>query len=422
MALRTRTRYYARINSSNYTRRFALSSVLVALLAVTLGAQVAGASDWTIKGKTLSELKLSEESTSVSSGAIKISVPSLSATTECLSGTGSGKILAAGTSQFSLSLKSCSVSGVAGCTVSEPLTIKGKAESTVTDSLYDKVTAQEGETLATIVYTGKSCTLPKESKLTGSFAIQVPREEAVEYPLTASESISKEANAELVKEGKAELSLKSGEKEAHLSGEMKSTLSGANASQPQVQNGAGWMCEEAVVTCPAGKRRAATTTIVKMENEVEMRFTYGANVATCQSSIMKGPLAANAVVTVSLTTVQFTTCGLNCNTSVTTPMTMTMFPLAIPRGGGYGLFRLSELDITLNCFSLSCSYQVETAVLDRTFLSFSTGTTAKYQAVSIPMKLLAGAGCPATGTWSGVTAGNFIKYKFTEPTPFFITF
>lgn len=383
---------------------------------------MASASDWTIAGKTLSELKLSEESISLSSGAIKISVPSLSATTECLSDTGSGKILAAGTSQFSLSLKSCSVSGVAGCTVSEPLTIKGKTESTVTDSLYDKVVAQEGETLATIVYTGKSCTLPKESKLTGSFALQAPREEAIEYPLTASEAISTEANAELTKEGKATLSLKFGEKEARLSGEVKSTLSGANASQPQVQNGAGWMCEEAVVTCPAGKRRPATTTIVKMENEVEMRFTYGGNVATCQSSIMKGPLTANAVVTVSLTTVAFTTCGVNCNTSVATPVTMQMFPLAIPRGGGYGLFRLSNLDITLNCFTLSCTYQVKTGDLGRTFLSFSTGATNKYQIASVPMTLNAGVGCPATGTWSGVTTGNFIKYKFTEPTPFLITY
>jgi hypothetical protein len=157
-------------------------------------------------------------------------------------------------------------------------------------------------------------------------------------------------------------------------------------------------------------------------NEVEMRFTYGANVATCQSSIMKGPLTANAVVTVSLTTVQFTTCGLNCNTSVATPVTMQMFPLAIPRGGGYGLFRLGNLDITLNCFTLSCTYQVKTGDLGRTFLSFSTGATNKYQIASVPMTLNAGVGCPATGTWSGVTTGNFIKYKFTEPTPFFITY
>jgi RHS repeat-associated protein len=180
--------------------------VLVAIAVMALGiaalcAGTAAAASWTIEGKTLSELGLSEESVTSAATSMSIEVPKISLKVECELEKGTGKIFSAGTDEATMELSKCKVAKAAACTVTTPITLKVKTELLKKAGIvYDVLKPLTGETIGTFTIKGEECAFgpSKEFKLTGSTAGQLELEEAVKEGLGFSKAIAEAAGTSML--------------------------------------------------------------------------------------------------------------------------------------------------------------------------------------------------------------------------------
>jgi RHS repeat-associated protein len=177
----------------------ALTLLLAVALSVAVWASTASAAVWTIEGKTLGELGLSEESVASTATPMTIEVPKLSLKVECELEKGTGKIFAASTDEATMELSKCKVVGSKVCTVTEPIVLKVKTELTKKAGIvYDVLKPLAGEVIGTLTVKGEECAFPKELKLTGSTAGQLSLEEAAKQGLGFSKAIAEAAGTSML--------------------------------------------------------------------------------------------------------------------------------------------------------------------------------------------------------------------------------
>lgn len=172
---------------------------LMLAIGALLAASASGAS-WTIEGKTLSELGLSEETVTSSATSMSIEVPKISLKVECELEKGTGKIIAASTDEATMELSKCKVGAAKLCTV-EPFTLKVKTELIKKAGIvYDVLKPLTGETIGTFTIKGEECAFgpKKEFKLTGSTAGQAELGEAVKEGLGFSKAIAETAGTSML--------------------------------------------------------------------------------------------------------------------------------------------------------------------------------------------------------------------------------
>lgn len=171
----------------------------MALLTAAACASTASAAAWTIEGKTLGELGLSEESVTSTATPMSIEVPKLSLKVECELEKGTGKIFAASTDEATMELSKCKVVGSKVCTVTEPIVLKVKTELIKKAGIvYDVLKPLTGEVIGTLTLKGELCPFPKELKLTGSTAGQLELGEAVKQGLGFSKAIAEAAGTSML--------------------------------------------------------------------------------------------------------------------------------------------------------------------------------------------------------------------------------
>lgn len=210
----------------------AIATAVALILSFSIGT--AQAADWVIGGQPLTVLGIGSESTTSKGGKFEIATTfgagNLPITIACTSESGSGEIIkgSGATGKASMTLKSCTVKGVEGCTVHST----GQSAGTILLSGSTKFFALEVESnerpyeelslAADLAFTG--CILPEEVELKGTTAAEVPlgEEELIERPQKFSEAIVKASGV---------AGLKFGAKSAYLTGEDTEVLSGAHAGE-----------------------------------------------------------------------------------------------------------------------------------------------------------------------------------------------
>ncbi|HKT83978.1 MAG TPA: RHS repeat-associated core domain-containing protein [Solirubrobacterales bacterium] len=172
---------------------------LILAIGALLSAGASGAA-WTIEGKTLSELGLSEETIASTATPLTIEVPKLSLKVECESEKGSGKVISPSTDEATMEMSKCKVVESKVCTVAEPIVLKVKTELLKKAGIvYDVLKPLTGEVIGTLTLKGELCALPKELKLTGSTAGQLSAEEqAVKQGLVFSKAIAEAAGTSML--------------------------------------------------------------------------------------------------------------------------------------------------------------------------------------------------------------------------------
>lgn len=213
--------------------RKAFIGVAATVVGLLFAVGLAQAYEWTIKGKELTGLGLSKESTSLSGKAFELSVPKLSLTIKCTSLGGTGEILTGGGSKASITFSGCAVSGAEkSCTIKSPEKSSGVLFATTSTSFlvttvgeaprfYDEFTPT-----MTIQLTGKECAFPEKTELKGTTAAKVPEfgSESSKRTQTFSKAIAEEAGV---------TSLAFGTNPAFLAGEIVAELAGEHKQEPQ---------------------------------------------------------------------------------------------------------------------------------------------------------------------------------------------
>lgn len=176
--------------------RLAMAIALVALGTwATLAQNAQASTEWQIEKKQLSTYT-PKEATLLGSltATIELEIPWYATTIKCSSlSISGGKVLTKGTSEATLSLSACALSGppfvAETCKLISPLELKVKglliqhAESFY--NLYEAAT--EGKPLATIKFKEETeCPLPLSSELTGTFIGAFETTEQVKQPLSLS--------------------------------------------------------------------------------------------------------------------------------------------------------------------------------------------------------------------------------------------
>ncbi len=405
--------------------------ILVLVLGIaTLGAHAASAqaleAQWTIAGESLAELTLKEEKvSSAGEKSMSLSIPGLKATVECKKASTSGKIFESGTDELTTTYTSCEVVKNAACKVSEPMVMETKFKVIeVGGQYYDELEAlKEGKPLTTVLITGKECTLPAESKLTGAVVADTPPEEAKEEPLLFSEAISNTVNKALKEESKAELKLSFGTQAAYLSGESIEALSGANAGKEWDLVVRTKLCPNNENACAAGTNYGSGT-VLKFENaEVNVLFRYSLSgvekEVSCNVSKMEGKTTfgvGSPLLNGIFTTLTFQECaGGVCSVTAATSAYKIQFGTT---GLGDGLMTMRFPQFKVVCFGKTCVYGAW-------ILRFSVegGPFAYAYAPRLPIgKETGDAACSAFGTMEGVgTINKELKYRFLAPSGMYLT-
>lgn len=195
---------------------FGLMLAIGALLAAT-----ANGASWTIEGKTLSELGLSEESITSTATPMSIEVPKIALKVECELEKGTGRIFSASTDEATMELSKCKAVKAEACAV-EPMTLKVKTELIKKAGLvYDVLKPLTGETIGTLMLKGAECPFPTKLNLTGSTAGQLELGETVKQGLGFSKAIAEAAGTSML----------GGANPAFLIGTSIRQLSGARAGK-----------------------------------------------------------------------------------------------------------------------------------------------------------------------------------------------
>lgn len=404
-------------------------AVLASLLVVAaFGAATAQASEWSIQGKTLAELKLKEEKISGSGGTTTFSVPSLSTTIKCLETKHSGKIFEGGGDEIVTTLSKCEVVKVPTCKVTEPVTIEAKTQIIAAAGVHYAVieALKEGKPLTTISLTGAECALPLKNEVKGSVAASISLEEVKEEPLKFSEELSTKVNSALKAEGKAELKLTYGTKPASLSGEAKLSLSGAHAGELWQDVVPALLCKKNEPLCEVGESYGIPTTL-KLEVETATKFVFGALEPSCTASVFEGTTTnAGPPLRGTFTTVNFTECvGGLCPVRVIggTPFSFELFTndngngsMTVNGNGG------GNITFEVVCGGLTCQYRTGAAFGFGLFGGAGATPARIFRAAPVNLTLVAGAGCAGTAKWEGVAAtGGAIRYNFALPNPMYMS-
>jgi len=210
----------------------ALIAISCALTLSLVAAGAAQAFEWTIAEEPLQSLSITKESTSSTGGAFELTVPEKKVTIKCTSESGTGEIKTGATSSSTITLSGCTVSEAKLCTVQSPGKKAGELSAAATtkflqlevggvEKYYDETTLE-----MTINYSGEACALPKEVKISGVTAGEVPKvgENAKERTTKFSKTSAEQSGVK---------GLTYGTDKAFLIGEEKTKLTGEQAGQPQ---------------------------------------------------------------------------------------------------------------------------------------------------------------------------------------------
>jgi hypothetical protein len=272
-------------------------AVCLVVSAVAAGASIA--SSWVIESKTLGELALKEESTTITKGPLTLFVEKSNLKVKCNGVKGSGSIVEESKGTTTLELSECIVTNFSGteeitsCKVITPITLKASStpvlnsEATV---IYDDLTPASGTSFGSLSFEKeKGCVFPAKNELKGSMAWEVNHEEPAKQTLKFSEAIAKAAKTALL----------FGANAAILVGEPVEELAGANAGK---RWGAafGTLCKKEPTTvgadfvCPAGEAYAGTVT-GSLAAEKFLKFSKPGGEARirCNEAFISGEYGAN---------------------------------------------------------------------------------------------------------------------------------
>jgi hypothetical protein len=419
-----------------------LAATLVVVVWAMPATAVAAESEWMVENQTFSALKVSEETLSLSGGPIALSASSSSTVVECAKVSGSGKLFKGGTDELTVTLGGCKVVKPTSCTVGETVKMPVKTElAEAGEMTYEKlVPVKAGEPLATLLFTGVSCSLKKESPLKGSLAVQFSPEPGVKQAFEFSEAISKSVNEELAEEKASSLSLTLGEASATMTGEFPMALSGAQVGRAWSQALPTRLCNypgRLRGGCGPGNPPGwPAATEVRLENEGSMRLSYSGRLMTCAESVLSGPTSAEIGTPLpgAFGTAYFAKCtgasGESCSAEPFNqpyPFSIVRY-LGMLRGNGYLWW--GGMMIKLECAgpALTCVYKVTNSA-EQNVHGYVTGgnPVAKVNLLITPTRLEkvangSDAGCSSSdGSWEGASAGASAKFKVTEPAPMFVT-
>ncbi len=358
---------------------------------------------------------------------MSIFVPGLKTTLECKKGEASGKILEGGKDEITTKFTTCEIVKTPTCKVSEPLTVSTKFKMIEAGESYypDFEALKEGSPLATIVLTGKECTLPAESKLTGAVAAEILlEEEAEQEKLKFSEAISSAANKSLKEGSEAELKLLFGKETASVSGEFVPPIR-EQAKRPWRPAVFTRLCSEREPRCPEFVNPPViydTGTEIEIENVVQNKFVYkvGANTKEpiCNTSFLHGPTtsAGAAPLRAEFLVVGFFECG---GGACTVEAGATPFPIRFEATGmGRGTMTILKPSFQITCEGVACVYQAS-----RMIFKVLPGVAPELESGPQPMVKTAGSAetCSATAKWEGIAmVGGKLWYEIA-PKPLYVT-
>lgn len=400
-------------------------TVAALLCAMTMSLALAGAaaaetSEWMKGGRTFSELSVTEEKVTTSSGPVSIKLPSLKAEIVCTEVTGEGKFLQGGSIELTTTLKACK-SGFKACTLKEPVVLKTKSELIlVGGGYYDKVAAKE-KNIATLSFSGKECALPPEAALTGEFPAAISLEESEKPPMNFSEGLTKTVDEALKKESKSELNLFFGplKQIAYLGGEFLLVPPPPPDLPRRVPFTKLCPFSPGNGVCPGGEIYEMGT-MLEIVNSSHSFFTYGANEIDCQESEIKGTTGADsgAPLPVAMTTLNFgVECGeeTECGAEKTVGTTFSIWRLTTsPFYASNGLLSIPGLALKLDCFGMDCFYDSP-----EVRFSINSGTTMKGGPFTLGSRIESEPGCPATARWAGPMGP--VEYTIAVPSPLYQT-
>lgn len=393
-----------------------LASTLAALAIAGLVAIPAQAeeSEWMLGGETLSELSLEEEEVSVSDTPVTIAVPSLEIKIECKKDKASGKIFKGGSSEVTGELTKCEIPKASSCKVTEPLVVQTKAELIYAGGVYyDKFGLAKGKSsLATVVLSGEKCGLPKETKLSGSFAAQLSLEDSESLPEKFSEATTKSVNKALSEEKEAELKLTFGEATAYMEGEF--TLvpplpPGLMRRLPKTK-----LCAVQVRTClpedTFGMGESVETT-----NVGGAYFAFEGKEIACMASSFGAVIGVPSTqVGISIPEFRAEECDGGCTIEPTAPGGEFL----TSGGPGNGRLFMDSPKIELNCGETFCVYGRDTIVF---FVTGGMPATFKANpGVNLTKKAGSDEGCANGAKWYGPMGGG-MTYNATMPNPLYVT-
>lgn len=406
------------------------AACLLAFLALGLasaGSALATESEWLIEGETLSELEI-EESTTISGGAVTLSIPSLESTIECKTSSGSGTISSGGSDKLSLSLSKCEVTKSKECKVTEPISIKAKSEPLAAgDTTYAKLQPLSEGTFATIVV--KGCGSLKEGALKGAVAAEASLGLLTSQPFNVSESLTKSVNQKLEEEEASTLSLTYGGATAYMTGKFSAELNGEAYAAARWQRALPTrLCEEEpaanTTTCPTGQHwPEGTNVIAEKLTGTEIKFELGFTTTTCGVNKLEGETTAleGAPLIGTLSVVDFSSCSNGC--TITRLGSNIYLIESDGTRDGTGYYQIPNLKLEFSCGGTTCKYRIP--VVD---LSYTPGTLGTlHWLLSGPEEMYKQAGsdmaCASVGKWVGVKSlfVNGFGYEIMFPKPVYFT-
>lgn len=383
---------------------------VLAIVALLAAAALADESEWELGGETLTELSLEEEEIAVEDKPVNIAIPSLEVKVECKKTKGGGAILKGGSTELALELTSCEIPGAPACEVTEPLVLETRAELTYAGGVYydEFGVAKEKSSLGTLAWGGGECGSPKEGKLSGSFAAELPLEESEKLPEKFSEAITTTVNKAL-KEEEPELKLSFSESPAYMEG--------AFVLVPPLPPG--------VVTripltklCPGNAHFCTAPfeaqTAVDTANVGEAFFVFGEEPVICETSGFRAVTEETSGAPIRAVILEFPT--QECGECTIEPTGDAEF---VTTGGpGNGRMTLINLKIESTCGEEFCVY-----ARDSMRFTMTGGMPAMLKAapgVSFEKKPGSDEGCIASIEWEG-PMGNGMTYKVTSPNQLYVT-
>lgn len=246
-----------------------LIACFLALAVNLIAVQAAQAIEWSIKGTELIDVAPSGESISSSGENFELSVPKLSLTIKCKSESGTGTINQGGLSSASITLSGCEA-GSKFCAVKSPGQSSGTLAATLETKILEKEVSEVPKTYdeltpqMTIEISGAGCTLPKELKMKGKTAAEVPQVGTA--GITRAQKFSK-----AIAEQAGVTSLALGENQAFLTGTIVEKLSGANANE-QVGTLFFWARPRSLALGGVGPAFAKPVTITNLSNVRDIKI------------------------------------------------------------------------------------------------------------------------------------------------------
>src|SRR6187399_103708 len=189
--------------------RVILATCFAALVfAGTIASSQAIASEWVIRGETLSELALKEEGLSLLHEPFTVSLSGISLTIECKENKGGGKIIAGGAAELKSVFAACKSSGSPGCKLSGSAPFNAKlALMEAGGNLFVELLPLTGTSFGTWIL-GEECSLGEEVLVKGALAGQFSGGFEKTHTLKFSEEFTNTINKELEKESRPALALK----------------------------------------------------------------------------------------------------------------------------------------------------------------------------------------------------------------------